>query len=98
MIVRAFGGAGPGPALARRLADLAERTAPHECCGLVLRAVGGTETLHPCRNTAADPRTGFALHPGDLAAALALVDAGATLVAVYHSHPRGPARLSPADR
>lgn len=79
------------------IAAHAEKEAPRECCGLLLRAVdGGTLHYMACRNAAPGPagEDRFTLHPEDYAAA---EDFGEVL-AIVHSHPNASANPSMADR
>ena len=103
---------GPPPIPALNLpgqvaADLwaqARREAPHECVGALggVRTAGGgwtARTLYPLRNVSARPETEYLADPGGLLRALrAMEAAGLELAALYHSHPRGPARPSATDR
>lgn len=98
----------PGP-LAAELWAQARHEVPRECVG-VLGGVqvarpdrGGPEwrarALYPLRNVSARPETEYEADPGELLRALrALEAAGLELAALYHSHPRGPARPSDTDR
>lgn len=55
--------------------------------------------LHATPNRAADRRTRFELDPAAVVAAEDRARArGLAIVGVWHSHPRGPARPSDADR
>lgn len=71
----------------------AAATAPHECCGLVLR-VGSKQVYQPCSNVAADPTAHFEIAADDWIQA----EETGTVVAVVHSHPQGERFLSGADR
>ena len=90
------------PALADALWAHARREAPRECVG----AIGGyarggaahAAALYPLPNIAPDPERTYLADPGHLLRALrAMQLGGQTLVALYHSHPRGPAWPSDAD-
>lgn len=80
----------------------ARRDAPAECVG----AVGGHErpdglhalTLYPLPNIAPDPARQYLADPGHLLRAFRAMKAGGlSLVALYHSHPNGPATPSSTD-
>ncbi|MFC5848287.1 Mov34/MPN/PAD-1 family protein [Deinococcus petrolearius] len=90
-------------AVAAGLWAQARQAAPHECVG----ALGGegsaplwrARALYPLANVSMRPETEYLADPGGLLRALrAMEAAGLTLVALYHSHPRGPARPSDTDR
>lgn len=75
---------------------------PRECCGLL----GGARRAHevtarsryPLRNLAAQPETQFFAAPADLFAAVRRMrERREDLLAIYHSHPRGPAFPSETD-
>jgi len=71
---------------------------PLECCGLL----GGREltalSCHPARNHSARPESEYSVAPGDLFRIMReLREAGEEMVAIYHSHPRGPAQPSVTD-
>lgn len=70
---------------------------PREGCGL-LGGIGERACRHvPVANVARRPDR-FLMAPAEQIAALySLEDAGARLLAIYHSHPAGPAHPSPRD-
>jgi [CysO sulfur-carrier protein]-S-L-cysteine hydrolase len=71
---------------------------PLECCGLLGGRDFKATSCHPLRNRAARPESEFFAAPEDLFTAMReLREAGEELVAIYHSHPRGPARPSETD-
>ena len=85
-------------ALDRMLAE-AERSAPEECCGILLGRDDLIEDARPAPNVAADPSRRFEID------AQTLVDAhrdarrgGPQVVGYFHSHPSGPAEPSATDR
>lgn len=95
-------------ALADALWAHAAREFPRECVG----ALGGTgrtaedaggelaraEALYPLPNVSARPVHEYLADPvGLLRAFKAMREGGLALVALYHSHPHGPARPSPTD-
>jgi proteasome lid subunit RPN8/RPN11 len=70
---------------------------PDEACGFIARR-GETTRLIPMTNTALDPQGGFRLDPSETLTAYTAMDAaGEDPLVLYHSHPAGPAVLSPAD-
>ncbi|WP_291426486.1 M67 family metallopeptidase [Deinococcus sp.] len=83
----------------------AQREMPHECVG----ALGGLWTrgeqagalaraAYPLPNIATRPEQEYLADPGALLRALrAMTAENLTLVGLYHSHPRGPARPSLTD-
>jgi proteasome lid subunit RPN8/RPN11 len=87
------------------LDEIHEQTAaeaPRECCGLL----GGVRrestylarSRYPLHNQSAQPETQFFAAPEDLFPAMRQMrERGEDLVAIYHSHPRGPARPSETD-
>jgi len=85
-----------------QLIEWARAAVPHEACGLLLgrRRGEGVEVEHVrlARNVAADARRAFEVHPEDhLVFSLEAERHGLDVVGAWHSHPRGPATLSPAD-
>lgn len=90
------------PVLVSALWAHAERDAPRECVGAMGGHVHGQEAeavaLYPLANVAPDPQRTYLADPGHLLRALRAMQAsGLTLVALYHSHPHGPARPSATD-
>jgi proteasome lid subunit RPN8/RPN11 len=84
--------------VAARLAILAEAAPDREVCGLVESGPDGEPRLRPLANQAPDPASAFALAAADVLAALRRAEGeGGTLLAIYHSHPRGGAGLSARD-
>jgi proteasome lid subunit RPN8/RPN11 len=94
--------------IAARLAALAEADPEQEVCGFVAAGPGGALEVVPVRNVAGEGGESPAGGPGkreafvvDPAAHLALSrrlrQEGGRIVAVYHSHVDGPARLSSSD-
>jgi proteasome lid subunit RPN8/RPN11 len=89
-------------ALSAALWTHADRESPRECVGVI----GGREqgpviqgvALYPLLNIAARPESEYVADPGRLLRALRAMDADTlALVALYHSHPAGPAWPSAAD-
>jgi proteasome lid subunit RPN8/RPN11 len=94
--------------VAARLAALAEGDPEQEVCGFVTAGAGGELEVVPVRNVAGEGgesaaggarrREAFVVEPAaHLALSRRLRQEGGRIVAVYHSHVDGPARLSPAD-
>lgn len=73
--------------------------APREACGLVAYDRSARPVrLYPAANSAPGPGR-FEISPAELFRVVQETDRrGWRIGAVYHSHPRGPARPSPADR
>lgn len=87
------------PRIAAELLAHARRELPNEACGLLAgdTASGRVSRYHPARNARTSP-TAFEVHPEDLARiVIGIEDGGEDLVAIFHSHPRGPARPSATD-
>jgi [CysO sulfur-carrier protein]-S-L-cysteine hydrolase len=85
--------------ISRRLLALAASEAPYEACALLGgdRALGLATTMHPARNALASPYR-YEVDPGDLVRIVHEIERqGDDLVAIFHSHPAGPAALSPTD-
>jgi proteasome lid subunit RPN8/RPN11 len=70
----------------------ADKCAPRECCGLVIRDPSGPKAL-PLPNVSSDPENSFLLNPR---AYVPYLNAG-TLLEYYHSHPKDDESFSPAD-
>jgi proteasome lid subunit RPN8/RPN11 len=85
--------------MARRLLDHARHELPNESCALLAGDLqrGRVTAVHPARNVLASPYR-FEVDPRDLVRIVHDIErAGEDLVAVFHSHPRGPAVPSPTD-
>jgi proteasome lid subunit RPN8/RPN11 len=86
-------------ALMRRLLDHAVRELPNEACALlggdsVTRTI---RTVHAARNSMASPYR-YEVDPRDLVDIVHRIEReGDDLVAIFHSHPGGPAVPSPTD-
>jgi len=73
------------------------REAPLESCGLVAGRKGLAEKIYPVKNMLASPAR-FRMEPHEqLRAFEAIEDSGLDLLAIYHSHPTGPATPSETD-
>jgi proteasome lid subunit RPN8/RPN11 len=81
----------------------AERSYPHECCGILLGTVRGDERVVTltvtCENMRHDfPGNRYSIDPEKVIAALKLARSRSeTIVGFYHSHPDHPARYSDTD-
>ena len=85
-------------ALAAELLRLAQAAPEEEICGLISGAAGTARRLFPVPNVASDRRRFFQLDPkGQIDAMRAMREAGEDLLAIYHSHPHGPAAPSRTD-
>jgi proteasome lid subunit RPN8/RPN11 len=70
---------------------------PLEACGLLGGEDGRALCLYPVDNILQSP-TRYEMNPLQQVQAMLDMDAqGVALLAVYHSHPHGPARPSPTD-
>jgi proteasome lid subunit RPN8/RPN11 len=70
---------------------------PAETCGLVAGRDGRAIRLHPIENIHHSP-VAYEMDPlQQIWAMLAIENEGLDLLAIYHSHPNGPARPSPSD-
>lgn len=78
---------------------LAQVTAlyPEEACGLIGGRSGHAERLYPVENILHSP-VAYEMEPlQQIRAMLAIEAEGMELLAIYHSHPDGPARPSSSD-
>lgn len=75
----------------------AARHAPVEACGLVAGSGGLTARVYPVANQLQSP-VSYLMDPAQqLAALMEIDDQGWDLLAIYHSHPAGPATPSGSD-
>ena len=73
------------------------RLFPEEACGLVSGIDGRAARLYPVENVRHSP-VAFEMEPvQQIKALLAMEAEGLELIAIYHSHPHGPARPSTTD-
>jgi len=70
---------------------------PEEVCGLVAGVAGRATAIYPGRNISPTPIDSYELDHDTLARQIDFENAGLTLAAIYHSHPRGPNEPSPTD-
>jgi proteasome lid subunit RPN8/RPN11 len=76
----------------------ARREQPLECCGLLGGRGNEVLSCYPLRNHSPDSETRYFAKPEDLFQAMRGMEAaGEELLAIYHSHPRGPSHPSPTD-
>lgn len=81
----------------------AERSYPHECCGILLGNLLNKERVVtltvPCENARMDaPGNRYSIHPEQVIAALKLARSRAeSIIGFYHSHPDHPAKWSSTD-
>lgn len=80
------------------LLALADDSPDREVCGVIIDGPGQLLRLHPMTNAAVEPAHAFLFEPQEMAALLLNLAPGEQIWAVYHSHPRGPALPSAADR
>jgi len=85
------------PDIASDIVTHARVDAPIEACGLLAGADGVVKRAYRLTNCDASPEH-FSLDPREqFAAAKEMRAAGLELLAVYHSHPASPARMSDED-
>ncbi len=75
----------------------AQRTMPQECVGVLFGRDGVVTGVRPLANTLQDPARFLADPAEQIALFRSLREAGDEVMAIYHSHPQGPARPSQAD-
>jgi proteasome lid subunit RPN8/RPN11 len=84
------------PGLLDRVIEHAKTHSPQEACGLLV-GIGSADRFIPMTNALASS-TEYEMDPAQLIATLRdLRSSGEDLIAIYHSHPRGPARPSKSD-
>ena len=83
--------------IAAQIAEHARSGDPDEVCGLVVGRDDVALAVYPGRNISPTPAVAYEFDPDTLAQMIACEDAGLELVAIYHSHPRGPKTPSPTD-
>lgn len=87
----------PGSILAQLEAH-AHQEAPRECCGLLGGCDSLAGTVHALRNESPSPERAYFAAPAELFRAMRQIRrAGESLLAIYHSHPCGPAFPSATD-
>jgi [CysO sulfur-carrier protein]-S-L-cysteine hydrolase len=71
---------------------------PCECCGLLGGRASQVLSRYPLENKSPEPERRYFATPEDLFEAMRRMRSeGEDLIAIYHSHPRGPAYPSPTD-
>lgn len=86
-------------ALGDALLDEARGAGAVEICGLIAAGEAHAPVRYPIANRAARAADRFDMDAADQIAAFKTIrEAGQTLVAIYHSHPRGEAEPSIHDR
>ena len=84
------------PGILEQLIEYAKNAYPHEACGLLVGR-NAADRFIPITNISAHARE-YEMDPGELIAALrSLRDMGEELLAIFHSHPHGPAEPSKTD-
>src|SRR5262249_13831863 len=85
------------PGLLEEIVAHARESLPHEGCGLILGSERTGTRFLPMANSLKSA-TAYAMDPAELIAAFRTArERGETLVAIYHSHPKGPAEPSASD-
>jgi proteasome lid subunit RPN8/RPN11 len=85
-----------GPGILERVIEHAKRAYPREGCGLIA-GYQAAERFIAVENVASSAAE-YEMDPAELIHALReLRESGERLVAIYHSHPHGPAELSKKD-
>lgn len=81
----------------QQMQEHAVRTAPIEACGLVAGKENQSWEVYPITNSL-ESKTRFRMAEAELVSAMyAMLEKGWGLLAIYHSHPQGPAKPSPTD-
>lgn len=70
---------------------------PEEVCGLISGREGAALGVHRGRNISPTPLVAYELDHETLALQVGFEDQGLELLAIYHSHPRGPETPSETD-
>jgi [CysO sulfur-carrier protein]-S-L-cysteine hydrolase len=84
------------PGILEQVIELSRKALPNEACGLLVGRTSA-DRLIPIRNISGESHE-FEMDPAQLIAALRdLRDSGEQLIAIFHSHPHGPAEPSKTD-
>lgn len=75
----------------------AEAEAPNEACGLLAGKDGLITTFYRLTNADASPEHYSMIPEEQFAASKAMRNAGLRMLAIWHSHPASPARMSDED-
>src|SRR5262245_61313849 len=71
---------------------------PKECCGVVAAENGSATRVYRAENAARQPNLGYLIEGIDLYRIWSEIEAqGWVLEAIYHSHPKSPAKPSQTD-
>lgn len=82
----------------RLILEHCRRELPREACGALVGSGNRATRVFPLPNVSPTPTTRYLASPEGLWHVLQLAEtAGEELLAIYHSHPHGPPRLSPVD-
>ena len=85
------------PGLLEQIVEHARSGLPLECCGLIAGREQSATRFIPITNRLAS-ETEFDMEPAELIAATRSIRTnGESLLAIFHSHPRGPAAPSARD-
>ena len=86
------------PGILEDVIEHAKECFPKEGCGLLAGSNQSVQRFIAMDNVSPTPETAYDMDPARLISVLRdLRNSGAELVAIYHSHPRGPARPSNSD-
>jgi proteasome lid subunit RPN8/RPN11 len=81
----------------QRMIEDVDLHAPSEACGLLAGKDARVEKMIAVRNQAQDPAR-YVMDPIEQLTAFKWIDSHALeLIGIFHSHPRGPAIVSPTD-
>ena len=85
--------------LLEEMMEHSRRELPRECLGLLLGSGCEARRVVPLRNVSRRPEVEYRADPRELLDVLRAADStGLEVVAIYHSHPSGPAFPSATDR
>jgi proteasome lid subunit RPN8/RPN11 len=84
-------------AMAEEIIAHARAGYPDEVCGIIAGRDGVGLALYRGRNISGRPATSYELDVQTLARQIEFEDAGLSLAAIYHSHPKGPETASETD-
>ena len=86
-----------GPGILEQIVQHARTALPQEGCGLLTGRDGAATRFLPMTNLL-QSATSYEMEPAELISAIrSLRVTGDSLLAIYHSHPRGPAEPSSRD-
>jgi len=85
------------PGILEEVVEHARKSLPLECCGLIVGSNGVGLSSIPMTNTLASIAA-YDMDPAELISVLrSLRESAQEMVAIYHSHPQGPAEPSALD-